>query len=70
MLRYRLVCGLRNKHLKKKLLSEADFTFTTALNISAAMETGIAFHKAAISETKSVVNVTRRAMLNLHVVSK
>ena len=39
MLRDRLVCGLRNEHIQKKLLSEADLTCTSALDIAVAMET-------------------------------
>ena len=39
MLRDRLDCGLRNAHILKKLLSEADVTCTSALDIAVAMET-------------------------------
>ena len=39
MLRDRLACGLRNEHIQKKLLFEADFTCTPALDIAVAMET-------------------------------
>ncbi|XP_062620772.1 uncharacterized protein K02A2.6-like [Saccostrea cucullata] len=39
MLRGRLVCGLRNEHIQKKLLSEAELTFTSATDIAVAMET-------------------------------
>lgn len=39
MLWDRLVCGLRNEHIRRKFLSEADLTFLTALDIAVAMET-------------------------------
>lgn len=39
MLSDRLVCGLRIEHIQGKNLSEADLTFTTALDIAVAMET-------------------------------
>lgn len=39
MLRDRLVCGLCNEHIQKRLLSEADLTFTTVLDIAVAKET-------------------------------
>ena len=38
-LRDRLVCGLRNELIQKRLLSEADLTFTRAIAIAVAMET-------------------------------
>ena len=38
-LRDRLVCGLRNDHIQKRLLSEDKLTFEKALNLSVAMET-------------------------------
>lgn len=39
MLRDRLVCGLCNEHIQNRLLSEADLTFTTVLDIAVAKET-------------------------------
>lgn len=39
MLQDRLDCGLRNAHILKKLLLEADVTCTSALDIAVAMET-------------------------------
>src|SRR5664279_391348 len=38
-LRDRLVCGLRNESVQKRLLSEADLTFRRAIDIAVAMET-------------------------------
>ena len=38
-LRDRLVCGLRNESIQKRLLSERDLTFTRAIDIAVAMET-------------------------------
>ena len=38
-LRDRFVCGLRNDHIQKRLLSEDKHTFEKALNLSVAMET-------------------------------
>jgi hypothetical protein len=39
MLRDRLVCGLRSEYIQKKLLSEADLTYTSVTDITVAMET-------------------------------
>lgn len=41
MLLDRLVCGLRNEHIQKKLISEAKLTFTSATDIAVAMETAV-----------------------------
>ena len=38
-LRDRLVCGLRNESIQKRLLSERDLTFTRAIDTAVAMET-------------------------------
>ncbi|MCG8113098.1 MAG: RNase H-like domain-containing protein [Candidatus Thiodiazotropha taylori] len=38
-LRDRLVCGIRNENIQKKLLSESDLTLQKAINIATAMET-------------------------------
>ncbi|XP_061164466.1 uncharacterized protein K02A2.6-like [Saccostrea echinata] len=38
-LRDRFVCGLKNEHIQKKLLSEKNLTYQTALEIAIAMET-------------------------------
>ena len=38
MLRDRLVCGIRDNHLKQRLLAETDLTFQKALDISQAIE--------------------------------
>ncbi|PIK47354.1 hypothetical protein BSL78_15770 [Apostichopus japonicus] len=39
MLRDRLVCGINNDNIQKRLLSEADLTFEKALNVTIATET-------------------------------
>ena len=39
VIRDRLVCGLKNDHIQKRLLSEDKRTFEKALNLSVAMET-------------------------------
>ncbi|XP_069129175.1 uncharacterized protein [Argopecten irradians] len=38
-LRDRLVCGLKNENIQRKLLSEADLTYDRAVELSVAMET-------------------------------
>ena len=38
ILRDRLVCGIRDRHLKQRLLAETDLTFQKALDISQAIE--------------------------------
>ena len=38
MLRDRLVCGIRDRHLQQLLLAETDLTFQKALDISQAIE--------------------------------
>ncbi|XP_033740319.1 uncharacterized protein K02A2.6-like [Pecten maximus] len=38
-LRDRLVCGLKNEHIQRKLLSEVDLTYDKAVDLSVAMET-------------------------------
>jgi len=40
-LRERLVCGLRNVQIEKRLLSEAKLKYSMALKIAVAMETAI-----------------------------
>ena len=40
VLRDRLVCGLRNKAIQKRLLSEAELTFERAIQIAQGMESG------------------------------
>ena len=39
-LRHRFVCGLREETTQRKLLSTVDLTFTKAIEIATAMETG------------------------------
>ncbi len=39
MLRDRLVCGIAQESIQKRLLSEADLTFKRAVEIAVAMET-------------------------------
>ena len=51
-LRDRLVCGLRNMQIQKRLLSEAKLKYSKAVEIAVAMETAI--HDA--SELQSELN--------------
>ena len=57
MLRDRLACGLRNEHIQKKLLSEADFTCKPALDIAVAMETAARDAKELQSKHSTATSV-------------
>ena len=57
MLRDRLACGLRNEHIQKILLSEADFTCTPALDIAVAMETAARNAKELQSKHSTATSV-------------
>ncbi len=39
MLRNRLVCGIQNSHIRKRLLGEKTLTFARALELSQGLET-------------------------------
>lgn len=58
MLRDRLVCGINNQHLQRRLLAEADLTFAKAFDLAQAV-------KAAEHNAKNLEKPAK-----LHAVSK
>jgi hypothetical protein len=63
-LRDRLVCGLRNESVQKRLLSEADLTFRRAIDIAVAMETAARDASELQHQRRQEVDVHKMADAN------
>ena len=63
-LRDRLVCGLRNMQIQKRLLSEAKLKYSKAVEIAVAMETAIRDASELLSELNPTQSLTLTNWLN------